>query len=323
MRVKGNVSFTGVMHVQGDILGDVRSDEDAKATIVVGESGKVTGAIDAPHIVLNGRVCGPVHSSQSIEINAGACLAGDTAYRTIAVHSGGVIEGLLIPTLPADGSIPPQASPTPLTVADSSDDRPRHSARRTGTLAGLAILLILAVIAVMVLREPAAVAPLAADVGLKPSSSMNEPLAAQSPPSGNSVSQPGTEAATATNEAPLPAADSAATNAVATSSVALAPMDLGTVARIQGVNPRKPVDVLSLTSKGPAVLYKKKREDTSGGTRIDVDPGEKTSIAIARDEIIRVAEGRDLMIFYQGKMVPPKTIESGAWISFIPLATKQ
>ena len=31
-----------------------------------------------------------------------------------------------------------------------------------------------------------------------------------------------------------------------------------------------------------------------------------------------VAEGRDIEIFYQGRKVAPKTIESGAWMSFVP-----
>lgn len=63
---------------------------------------------------------------------------------------------------------------------------------------------------------------------------------------------------------------------------------------------------------------KKKRKDPGEGKRIDVSQGATVSVQIAKDEIIRVAQGRDIEIFYQGRKVAPKTIESGAWTKFVP-----
>src|ERR1035437_6128147 len=102
VRVEGNITFTGVLRIQGDILGDVSCDTDINGTVVVGQTGNVTGKISAPHIVVSGQVPGPAHSSESIVIQPGACLTGDTFYKAIEVHAGGVIEGSMIPMASMD-----------------------------------------------------------------------------------------------------------------------------------------------------------------------------------------------------------------------------
>jgi hypothetical protein len=90
------------------------------------------------------------------------------------------------------------------------------------------------------------------------------------------------------------------------------------VVTIQGVNPGKPGGVFSVVGREPSVLIRKKRDDAAEGTRIEVAQGAAASIPFARDEIFRVVQGRDIEIFYQGRKVGPKTIESGAWMSFVP-----
>jgi hypothetical protein len=93
---------------------------------------------------------------------------------------------------------------------------------------------------------------------------------------------------------------------------------LDKVISVRGANPRRASGVFLLISNEPSVLYKKKRSDPGGGARITATQGEKISIAIAPDELIRVAEGRDIVILYQGQKVSRNTIESGSWISFTP-----
>lgn len=88
--------------------------------------------------------------------------------------------------------------------------------------------------------------------------------------------------------------------------------------KVQGVNPGKPAGFFLLIGKEPSVLFRKKRQEEGEGVRIAVSQGEAVSIPIAKNEIFRVAEGRDIEIFYQGRKVAPKTIESGAWMSFVP-----
>lgn len=318
MRVDGSIVFTGILHIQGDVLGDVTCDADISGTLVVAEPGNVTGAVTAPHIVLGGRITGPVDSSESIEIQPGASLAGDTCYKAIAVHPGGVIDGLLIPGRVSEL---PASTERNMSSAAAAAARQRHAGRSRGTRAlgwAAALLLVVAVAMALVHREPAAPVPPVADVALKPSSSMNETAAAQAAPAGNAGGQ-GIASAVGADEAPPvpePEVASAGVDQAAPADVSARPPDK--VVSVQGVNPLKPTDVFSVTSKEPSVLLKKKRQDPSEGTRINISEGEKITIPIAKNEIVRVAEGRDIMIFYQGRKVSPKIIESGAWLSFVP-----
>ena len=327
MRVDGDINFTGVLQVQGTIHGDVSCDADGKGMIVVGQPGNVAGTLRAPHIVVGGRVSGPSYSSESIEIQAGAFLAGDTFYKEIEVRAGGVVEGWLTPRFSTDGDRPskePRVQPSaieeramPLAAAASGGTGYRSRSRRGWAFGGAAIVLGAIFILVFLNRSPAPDTPPGADVVLKAESSMN--IAAVTP----ATSAPGAGpqdgrrdlAEDGVRPATGPEADKEAYPQEPTAD--LREFDPGKVVVVQGVNPGKPAGALSVVSEGPSVLFRKKRQDTSNGARIDVPNGAST-ISIARDEVFRVAEGRNIVIFYQGRKVAPKTIEVGAWMSFVP-----
>lgn len=89
------------------------------------------------------------------------------------------------------------------------------------------------------------------------------------------------------------------------------------VIEIEGRDPAKQTDSFFVSSKEQAALLKKHWNDPGAGTRIDLPQGTNRRIPISANEIIRVAEGRSLGIFYQGRMVPARAVESGAWVSFV------
>jgi hypothetical protein len=90
-----------------------------------------------------------------------------------------------------------------------------------------------------------------------------------------------------------------------------------TVVEIQGIDPAKQVGSFFVSSKEQAALFKKKRNEPGDGVRIDLHRGAELRIQISPNEIVRVAEGRDLGMFYQGRMVPAQIVESGDWVSFV------
>ncbi|KAB2933854.1 MAG: polymer-forming cytoskeletal protein, partial [Rhodocyclaceae bacterium] len=104
LRVEGDIVFTGVLRIQGDVLGNVACQGDAGDTVVVDATGSVTGTVGAPRIVVRGRVLGPLHSAQSIDIQQGGSVVGDAFYKEIVIHAGGVVEGALMPALPVDAA---------------------------------------------------------------------------------------------------------------------------------------------------------------------------------------------------------------------------
>ncbi|TRZ89913.1 MAG: polymer-forming cytoskeletal family protein [Rhodocyclaceae bacterium] len=330
VRVDGDVTFTGVLLVDGGVRGNLSCDADTKGTIVVGQSGHVSGAINAPHIVVSGRVSGPSYSSESIEIQSGACLVGDTFYKAIQVHAGGIIEGSLTPSLstdmsrlgharPVQGSDSPAAKEHGMPLPDSVHTGRRfwHNPLSGRALGWTVILLITAVAVVSVNQYLRTMDPQLGDVALKSSSSFNEPSTTQSVPAESGGLQDGTRGATGTDVPLMPRPD-AGNEVVQTIAAALPAADPVQVVTVQGVNPRKSAGLFSVTSREPSVLLRKKRQDPSEGTRIEIAVGATKTISIGKDEIFRVVEGHNLMIFYQGRMVPPKTVESGAWMSFVP-----
>jgi cytoskeletal protein CcmA (bactofilin family) len=331
VRVEGNVTFTGVLHIQGAVLGDVSCDVDSNGTIVVGDSGIVTGTIRAPHIVVSGRIYGPVHSSESIEIRQGACVVGDAFYKEIDIHAGGVIEGMLTPGVLMDGdrlkqehriedSEPPAVNEYDIRSASAGAVGSGFGKRFGGgrKIGGVVILLFAVVAVVLLNREPTSSAPPLVDVAVKADSPATEASTAQSTPVGSVGLQDGPQAVAGDVIARVPGADADNKSGVQASSTDLPEMDMAEVVTVQGVNPAKPAGVFSVISRGPSVLTRKTRGDAAGGSRVDVPQAAAVTITIAKNEVFRVEKGRDLEIFYQGRKVAPKTIESGAWMSFVP-----
>ncbi len=331
LRVEGNITSTGVLRIQGDVQGDVSCDADSGGTIVVGKSGNITGSVKAPHIVVSGHVSGPLHSAESIEIQEGACVVGDAFYKAIDIHAGGVLEGTLTP-----GGLPEgdrlrreQRIRMPEPAAQDEYDMPLAAAAAAGgrlgarfggwRKLGAAFALLAAVLAVVLLRRgPAPVAPAASDVASAADAATKGIPAAQAVPAASAV-QPDGPKAVAGDAAPLvSSADTNAKSAAQDFPPDTPEADTDKVVTVQGVNPAKPAGFFLLVGKEPSVLFKKKREDPGEGKRIDVSRGATVSITIAKDEIFRVAQGRNIEIFYQGRKVAPKTIESGAWMSFVP-----
>ena len=326
VRIDGNIAFTGVLRVQGNILGEVLCDLDSSGTLVVDSSGSVTGTITAPHIVVRGHAYGPVHSSRSIQIQEGACVAGDAFYNEIGIHAGGVIDGSLTPTVPIEDRSR-QEHRVQVADAPAINDYGMQLtnggglAGRFGSWRNLggAIVLVMGVATLLWMnREPTVIVPPAADVALKADSAMKGAVVAQAAPVARDGLQDSPKAG-AGDAVPLASGANADTNAIdQKSSPDRGETDPDKVVPVQGVNPRKPAGVILVISREPSVLFKKKRQDTGDGTRINVSQGVRVSIAVAKDEILRVDKGRDTEIIYQGRKVAPRTVESGAWISFVP-----
>ena len=94
-RVEGDIHFTGGLRVDGVVRGDVNED-GSTSTLVLSEQGMIEGAVMVSHVVLNGRVVGPVHAKHYVELQAKARVVGDVHYKSLEMHTGAVIEGNLV-----------------------------------------------------------------------------------------------------------------------------------------------------------------------------------------------------------------------------------
>lgn len=328
VRIEGNIDFAGVLRVQGDILGNVGCPSDRRGTMFVDAAGSVVGAVQVPHIVVRGRVRGLTHSAQSLEIHAGAHCVGDTCYQSIDVHFGGVLEGLLTPF--AGSTVDDAAPEAPIPVIESSapgetaaplaEDSPRPGAPASRRRLALGAMLAIAVLTVLwVRRQPAEPPPLGepAPVEAAAASAPVEPVVAAAGSGAPGGAAAGV-AATAAAAAPAARAEAKAVAATATVTSADPDPELKQVVTVQGLNPAKSADIVFVITSEPSVLFKKQRDEASAGEPIELARGRNVSMAIARNELLRVAQGREIAIFYQGRKVPPANIESGAWMRFVP-----
>lgn len=93
-RIAGDVHFTGGLHLQGHVQGNLIAGPEG-GELVIGEGGIVEGEIHAPHVVVNGQVRGDIHASQKLQLLAKAAVTGNVHYRLIEVVFGARIDGTL------------------------------------------------------------------------------------------------------------------------------------------------------------------------------------------------------------------------------------
>src|SRR4249920_2515041 len=93
--VRGDVTFTGGLRIDGHVQGNVTAANGEAATLVVSEQALVDGEIHVAHVVVNGTVNGPVTADEHLELQPKARIVGDVSYRTVEMHVGAMIEGRL------------------------------------------------------------------------------------------------------------------------------------------------------------------------------------------------------------------------------------
>lgn len=328
-RFEGNVSFVGVLRIEGEVAGDVTCGADPQGMVVVGKSGCVTGAVVAPHVLVIGRVTGSVTSSGSLEILSDACIKGDANYSEMVVHEGGVIEGLLTPQLAPAGqrsgaglAAQPVAAAAVVTpaVSPAAEKQAGSSWRRRGfALAGLAAVGLAAVlwlggnISPRVATPVVQLMPKVEAPRLEPSAPLPEPAASAA------VAEPPKVEVASAPVAPAPVPPVAIKEVVPVPPPATVEPEAKDVAVVKGDDPDKPGDfVYVVVGKEPAVLIRKSAKGAGEGKRIDLPHGVSKRIPLGRDELLRVEQGKGLQIFYQGRKVSPSTLNGGGWIRFVP-----
>ncbi len=106
-RVQGDVEFSGGLHLDGRVVGNVRSTGKETATLWISEQGTVEGSVDVPAVVINGTVIGDVHARDRIAIGPQSKITGNVHYGTMEMALGAQIDGKLIPMGGAAAVQPP------------------------------------------------------------------------------------------------------------------------------------------------------------------------------------------------------------------------
>ena len=95
-RIEGNVFFSGGLRIDGTVRGNVCALPEQPGTLVVSEHARVDGEVQVSHLVVNGTINGPVHASESLELQANSRVKGDIHYSSVEMQQGAIVEGRLV-----------------------------------------------------------------------------------------------------------------------------------------------------------------------------------------------------------------------------------
>jgi len=94
-KIEGNVHFQGGLRIDGQVIGNVIASGDEPSMLVISEHAKVEGEVRVAHLVVNGEITGPVHSSELLELQPRARITGDVHYKALEMHGGAIVSGKL------------------------------------------------------------------------------------------------------------------------------------------------------------------------------------------------------------------------------------
>lgn len=109
--VCGTVLFSGGLHIDGLVKGDVRSRDGERAFLTLSESGVIEGDVTVPSVVLSGRVVGNVTAGEHVELKRRAEVTGDVHYHLLEMAMGAEVSGNLVYADEEEQSLPVAASP--------------------------------------------------------------------------------------------------------------------------------------------------------------------------------------------------------------------
>jgi cytoskeletal protein CcmA (bactofilin family) len=94
--LQGDIVFSGGLHVDGVIKGNVFADADSGSVLSLSERGHIEGDVRVPNVVINGSVKGDVHAAEHIELAENARVVGNVYYRFIEMVRGAEVNGNLV-----------------------------------------------------------------------------------------------------------------------------------------------------------------------------------------------------------------------------------
>jgi cytoskeletal protein CcmA (bactofilin family) len=125
--VKGNVSTSGEIQLDGTIEGDVKS-----KNLTIGENGTVKGKVTADDVIVKGSVNGSI-VGRNVRLEKSAKLNGDICHQTLSIEAGAYIEGNLTHQSASSNSAP--GNVTKVMSADSDEKKDNKKEVKTKDLA--------------------------------------------------------------------------------------------------------------------------------------------------------------------------------------------
>jgi cytoskeletal protein CcmA (bactofilin family) len=107
--LNGDLEFSGGLHLDGRVNGNVRSNSSDGGALSVSESGVIEGNVEVTSIIMNGTVNGDMHARERLVLGGKARVNGNVHYGVIEMAPGAVITGKLVPLNHTSGTDTAQA----------------------------------------------------------------------------------------------------------------------------------------------------------------------------------------------------------------------
>ena len=96
IEVDGDLNFSGGLHLDGKVKGNVTSENSSKSVLVVSEQGQISGDVSVPYAVINGTIKGNVYANEKLELSNKACITGNVHYNVLEMASGASVNGNML-----------------------------------------------------------------------------------------------------------------------------------------------------------------------------------------------------------------------------------
>lgn len=103
--MKGDISFSGGLRIDGKVKGNITARSDDNSTLVLSENAMVTGDVSVPHMIINGKIKGNVHSAERLELQPKAEINGDITYKVLEIAAGAQLNGTMARTADKSGVV--------------------------------------------------------------------------------------------------------------------------------------------------------------------------------------------------------------------------
>jgi cytoskeletal protein CcmA (bactofilin family) len=94
-RIDGNVQFSGGLHLDGAVAGNVQAIGDVASRLVISESAVIDGSVVADVVELHGTVRGDIQARGRATLGPRARVEGSLHYGAIEMAAGAHIKGKL------------------------------------------------------------------------------------------------------------------------------------------------------------------------------------------------------------------------------------
>ena len=96
IEISGDLKFSGGLHLDGKIIGDVTSEKNSNSVLVISDQGCIEGDVHVSFAVINGMVKGNVFASEKLELSGNASITGNVHYNLLEMASGAEVNGNMV-----------------------------------------------------------------------------------------------------------------------------------------------------------------------------------------------------------------------------------